>query len=347
MTKEHNKSADETRAFMARFSKIMEEHFSDIMSGSDDIAVGVSGGGDSMALCYALSAFFSGDKKKVIHALSVDHRLREEAAQEVTHVAEELKGMANIHHHVLTWEYDNKPSARIQEKARQARYDLMTDYMRKEGISYLFLGHHMDDQAETVLFRLAKGSGLDGLGGMSFIHEMSDDIVLCRPFLEERKADILSFCGEKDIRYIDDPSNHSEGYARVRLRKSMEVLSAEGLTPKRLAITAKRLSRARDALVYVVDKEYKNCIKEESKNRIVLNCDLLLSNPYDIVLRIILKVMAELSKEQNYGARLERVENLCDDLMKPEPFRKRTLGKIIFDCDAKKGELSLSCEQGV
>lgn len=328
--------------FMARFSAAMESRYAELIDSNVDIAVGVSGGSDSMALCYALSDFFEG-AGKTLHALSVDHGLRPEAAQEARQVARALDALPNVQHHILTWRHDEKPTARVQESARNARYDLMGDYMRDHNLSHLFLGHHMDDQAETFLFRLAKGSGLDGLGGMSHIGTR-DDIYLCRPFLDMQKSEIIDFCEDYQIQYIRDPSNESDDYARVRLRKSMDVLSAEGLTSKRLAVTAKRLLRVRESMDYIVEKEYKNATSRKDKDRIVLNVGLLLTNPFEIVLRVVLKTMAELSPERDYGVRLERAENLCEDLMKPKSFRKRTLGGVVFECNKDQATLELSRE---
>tara|TARA_R110001592_G_scaffold20926_20_gene84805 strand:- start:28881 stop:29924 length:1044 start_codon:yes stop_codon:yes gene_type:complete len=344
MTEKRTDNADKMRDFMTHFSEMMDRHFTDVLADQADIAVGVSGGADSVALCYALSKFFAHDTNRTIHALSVDHGLREEAQQEAQHVQTLLQELPNVRHSILTWDHTDKPTSRIQERARRARYDLMHDYMAAHDLSCLFVGHHMDDQAETFLFRLAKGSGLDGLGGMPFIQELNARTVLCRPLLEMGKAEIVYFCKAEGIAYIDDPSNQCDDYARVRLRKSMDVLAVEGLTPKRLSVTAKRLYRGRDALDYVSENEYKKCTKAKDSNRIVLDVDLLLIQPFDIVLRVMLRAIAALSPDQDYGARLERVEHLCEDLMKPEAFRKRTLNKIIFDCNTQTREILLSRE---
>ena len=327
---------------MARFSNVMESQYADVINSDADIAVGVSGGPDSMALCYALSGFFEGSDR-TLHALSIDHGLRPEAGEEVRQVAEILNGLPNVQHHILTWHHDEKPTARVQESARNARYDLMKDYMRDHNLSHLFLGHHMDDQAETFLFRLAKGSGLDGLCGMPHIGTRGD-IHLCRPFLDMQKSAIIDFCDDRDIDYIHDPSNESDDFARVRLRKSMDVLSDEGLTPKRLAVTAKRLLNVRGAIDHVVEKEYKKVLSRKDKDRIVLNIGVLFENPFEIVLRVVLKAMAELSPDRDYGVRLERAENLCEDLLKQNEFRKRTLGGVVFERSKDQATLELSRE---
>ncbi len=329
-------------SFMDGVSDAMAMHFSDM--GEGDIAVGVSGGADSMALCFALSEYFKDSAAVTIHALSVDHALRTESLGEAQHVAEMLKPLSNVEHQILTWAHETKPDARIQEKARVARYDLMKNYMRAHNITMLFLGHHMDDQAETLLFRLAKGSGLDGLSCMSVVQRMENDFILCRPLLGLNKVDIILFCEGRGIGFINDPSNDCEDYARVRLRKSRDILAEEGLTSKRLSVAAKRFSRARKALDLMANNSFEGCLLENKSGRVVFKLSGLVSYPEEIVLRVILKAMSNLQNDTGYGTRLERVENLCADLMKPDSFRKRTLGGIIFECRNKDDQLILSLE---
>ena len=314
------------------------------------IAVGVSGGADSMALCHALSDYvrvFSPQTR--IYALSVDHRLRKESAEEVCFVREVVTKLPNVSHHTVIWEEGSEQGTRIEERAREARYGLFFEFMAGNDIEHLFVGHHQNDQAETFLFRLAKGSGLDGLACMPEMSETFHNgrkFILCRPLLGEQKSNILEFVREYSISYIEDPSNKDEAFARVRLRQSMDVLSKEGLSPKRLYMTAKRLKRARDALEYVSDIEYKKSIKACNTKTIVLEQRFLGDFPLEIVIRIILKAMEALKGESwGYGPRLERIENLCEDLIQPEPFRKRTLNGIIFERKDKSGEIVLSLEK--
>ncbi len=306
-----------------------------------DIAVGVSGGADSMALCFALSECFSNNKK--IHALTVDHGLRDESNAESQYVADKLKNLTNVTHHILKWEHDsgNKPDARIQEKARNARYNLMARYMMGLGITHLFLGHHMNDQAETFLFRLAKGSGIDGLSCMLPIQKMDNGIILCRPMLGVQKSEIIDFCSDKGISFIDDPSNECDDYARVRLRKSMDILSAEGLSTKRLAVNAMRHARARSALGFIADRAFIDCLVNKDAKRIVFDSKGLVCNPEEIILRVILRAVTELKSENGYGARMEKMEALCFDFINAKQFRKQTLGGVIFERKDDKFIMSL------
>ncbi len=324
---------------------MIKAFFDKYMDGSCDIAVAVSGGADSMALCFALSEYLSNDI--TIHALTVDHGLRLEAGDEALHVAQQLARLPNIEHHILKWEHSGgaTPDARIQELARNARYDLMGGYMRERDIAHLFLGHHMGDQAETFLFRLAKGSGIDGLSCMLPLQKMVNDVILCRPMLDLEKSYMIDFCADRAIEYIDDPSNKSDNYARVRLRKSMDILASEGLSAKRLSVCAARHARARKALEYAADKGFEQCILQNDAKRIVFAFKPLTEMPEEIVLRIVITAMAHLTHSEGYGARLERVENLCSDLMTEKPFRKRTLGGLVFEHNSKDNTFVIFLER--
>ena len=306
------------------------------------IAIAVSGGADSMALAHAL-AMYCADKGICIHALSVDHGLRPEARDEALLVQKSLSVYDHVRHEILTWEHEEEVHARLQETARAARYGLMEAYMLEHGIKHLFLGHHMDDQAETFLFRLAKGSGLDGL---SCMHPVQDngDIYLMRPFLGISKSKLIAFCQNNKISYIDDPSNENTDFARVRLRKSMDVLSEEGLTPKRLAVTAQRMARARKALDNIARTVFEQSHKKDG-SRIVFDFKELILNEEEVFFRVIDFAMKALSHEEGYGVRKEKFESLCEDLLKLTAFRTRTLGGVIFMRDDKNDLLIMECER--
>jgi tRNA(Ile)-lysidine synthase len=312
------------------------------LSQSEHIAFAVSGGPDSMALCHLMHHWAQG-AGKTCHALTVDHGLRPESEAEAKAVQDQLKSYPNLSHTILKWDHDN-PSTRIQESARDARYELMAEYCKSHGIAHLFLAHHADDQAETVLFRLAKGSGLDGLGGMKMRNAYNSDLSLCRPFLDIEKSRLIATCDTYKIKYIEDPSNENETYARARLRKARNVLEAEGLTTKRLMKTAQRMTRASDALKHITQMEYPKCVHHNPAVTII-DIPQLLSHPHEIIVRIVIQAMEELAPEMT--TRMERIENLCVDIIhipNDKEFRKRTLGGVVFDWNAKKHHLTLTKE---
>ena len=328
-----------------RLAAVMEQYYRCKLGDVQQIAIGVSGGPDSMALCCALSDYFSENMPDmVIHALTVDHDLRPESGEEAAAVSAALSSLCNIEHRTLLWQHDAQPTSRIQEQARSARYLLMRTFMRERGINHLFLGHHMNDQAETFLFRLAKGSGLDGLACMSYKSQQEDGVFICRPFLEEGKSELQKFCEEKGLDYITDTSNEENKFARVRLRQSMGILSEEGLTPKRLSVTAKRISRAREALDDVAEKLYKGSILKIETDRLVFDLYVFANQHEEFVVRMLKKAMDTLQPDREYSARMQRIERLCVALMEPKSFEKRTLGGVVFECDILAGDLIMSRE---
>jgi tRNA(Ile)-lysidine synthase len=195
-----------------------------------------------MALLWLLSQWAK-ERDITVAAFTVDHGLRAESAEEARKVSGWIKDWPNVLHHVLVWEGE-KPESRILEEARGKRYALIAEAMKQYGAKYLFVAHHRDDQAETFLIRLAKGSGLDGLAAMRPVQNMESGITLLRPLLDVSKDDLILLCKENKIPYVDDPTNKNEDYLRPRLRAAHGVLAEEGLSAKRLGLTAKRLARA-------------------------------------------------------------------------------------------------------
>ena len=212
------------------------------------LAVALSGGPDSTALAL-LADGWARQRGGSVEALTVDHRLRPGSAEEA---AEAGRAMAarGIAHAVLLW--TRAPLRASQETAREARYALLEAGCRRRGLRHLALGHTLDDQAETVLLRLAQGSGIDGLAGMPARSER-DGLVLLRPLLGFPKARLVATCGALGAPWAEDPSNADPRFARARLRAAWPILEREGLTAERLAALARRAGRVRGLLDRLTD----------------------------------------------------------------------------------------------
>jgi len=320
------------------FANLLTSYFHDDIT--HPIAVGVSGGADSLALVKLLSDWGRVD----IHALTVDHGLRAESADEAKAVGQQIADFPRVTHSILTWQGD-KPEARIQEEARNARYALMAKYCAQHGIEHLFLAHHADDQAETVLFRLAKGSGLDGLSGMRMMQSYDENLTLVRPILSIEKSRLVATCLHHGLDYIDDPSNFCDTYARPRLRAAREVLEGEGLSTKRLATTALRLQRARDALHGITDTIWTDVrLKPHNDQHVRLDWGALHRQPEEIGLRVVIKAIETLKPDRAYLPRMEKIESLFHDLRHEDSFRKRTLGGLVFERDDKAQIITVGLE---
>lgn len=214
------------------------------------IAVAVSGGADSMALAL-LTADWAKKKRIGVLPLIVDHRLRAESTTEARHVAGLLR-KAGLTPQILTWDAKVKPAANRQAAAREARYALLAQACAKAGIRHLLLAHHRDDQAETLLLRALRGSGVDGLAAMQ-PRALRDSLVLLRPLLDLPKARLVATLQKRKQAWVEDPSNANASFQRVRVRAALDLLSGNDLEHRaelaqHLAQTAKNFARTRKLL---------------------------------------------------------------------------------------------------
>jgi tRNA(Ile)-lysidine synthase len=325
------------------------KEFSGLLTSFPDVLnsgwlVGVSGGPDSMALCHMLSRLRAETGNSEFYVVTVDHGLRPESAVEARHVSEWLTGWRNVRHKILELDWgDGKPRTRIMEKAREGRNAAICKYARKKGIKHIFAAHHMDDQAETFLMRLAGGSGLDGLSAMNMFQPMESEI-FCRPLLQFSKEEIISYCKSRDVPFVSDPSNNNLCYLRPRLRNAAQVLEKEGLSALRLARTATRLRRAREALERCAAEVYRKVSERHESGSVTIDYEKLAQEPEEIRLRVLSKCMEYMGGEGSYPPRLEKMEKLAVDMFSGGPFPRRTLGGYIFSVDRRKNEICLEKE---
>lgn len=297
------------------------------------IAVAVSGGADSMALALLLIQW-SRAHNVTLHALTVDHGLREAAAEEARQVAAWLAPL-RVPHTTLQWEegrdYRARPAS-AQSAARDARYGLMTDWCRSHHATHLFLAHHADDQAETFLQRLTRGSGVDGLAAMAPRTERAG-VVFARPLLATPKARLTDFCREAGQPWLEDPSNRDDAYGRVRLRAARDVLAREGLTPDRILNTADHMRRARAALDHYVHALLSAACVWDAYGVGRLDLGPFLAAPEEIGLRALAAVLMT-GSGQVYRPRFERLLRLYETL-RTDAWRDCTLhGCMLVRADA-------------
>jgi tRNA(Ile)-lysidine synthase len=208
------------------------------------LAVAVSGGADSMALC-RLAADFVQAQGGDLTALTVDHGLRQESAEESGRVAGWMCNFG-IRHRILAW-IGAKPCSGIQQAARVERYRLLLGWCRENNVRHLLLGHHRTDQAETVLHRVLRGSGLNGLAGMSPVAEVAD-VRVFRPLISWSPAALRALLRQWGWPWLEDPSNRDCRFARPRLRKAAPSLAAFGVTTDALLALATGAAAARSAM---------------------------------------------------------------------------------------------------
>jgi tRNA(Ile)-lysidine synthase len=218
------------------------------------IALAVSGGPDSLALLLLARGAFPGR----IEAATVDHRLRKENAEEARHVASICAAFAVPH---IVLEADTVlAGASLQAQARALRYRLLGRWAAARGTLWLATGHHLDDQAETLLMRLARGSGLAGLAGIRAMRPDAE-VTVIRPLLGWCREELAAIVAEAGLQPVDDPSNRSDAFDRTHVRR---LLRDSALLPvPRLAAAAAHLAEAEEALAWAAEREWQARARRE------------------------------------------------------------------------------------
>jgi tRNA(Ile)-lysidine synthase len=261
------------------------------------VALAVSGGGDSTALMW-LAARWAGetDDPPQLTVLTVDHGLRPNSGEEARWVLEQAHhlGLAGV---VLEWRGD-KPVTGVQARARQARYDLLMRWCGDHAADALATAHSLDDQVETFVMRLARGSGLDGLAGIreAGTWAMRDGTVaLLRPLLGLSRARLRNTLTAAGQSWIEDPSNTDPRYERVRWRNTLEILQQQGLAPAMIALSVGRLDRARQALEHATARLEADAVVHQGE-RATLHLDAVQGEPEELMVRLLQRLIVR------YGA---------------------------------------------
>ncbi|MCC6467608.1 MAG: tRNA lysidine(34) synthetase TilS [Alphaproteobacteria bacterium] len=284
------------------------------------LAVAVSGGPDSLCLCL-LAHDWARARGGRVEALTVDHKLRPESTAEARQVGRWLK-RRGIAHRILAWR-DPKPATGIAAAARAARYRLIVDWAAARGVLHLLLAHHRDDQAETVLLRLGRGSGVDGLAAMAPQVELAELRVL-RPFLAVPKRRLEATLAALKQPWVEDPGNRAGSSARSRVRLAAAALARDGIAPGRLAETAARLGRARAALESATATLLARAVLAHPAGFLRLDPRPLAAAPAELRLRALARCLMAVSGEV-YPPRLERLERLEQAMFGGAPARGHTL----------------------
>ena len=296
------------------------------------IVVAVSGGPDSICLLHALAAWAGrGPDRPCILAATIDHGLRAESRAEAEAVARVAAGLG-VPHEILTWR--DPPAGRrpSQAASRTARYGLLAAFVRSRDASALAVAHTADDQAETVLLRLAAGSGPGGLAAMRPVSMRAGTRIL-RPLLDLPKARLVATCRENGWSFVDDPSNADPASERVRWRAIMPLLAAEGLDASRLARLARRMARAEEALEAAAGSAAESCGLVRTTEGASCDAAALLRHPDEIALRVLARAAAPAEPAPHAALRLARLEAALDALRgalgEGRPLRRTLAGRLL------------------
>jgi len=300
--------------FLADLSGLWPEAQSE--GGEARLGLAVSGGPDSCALLLLAAAALPGR----VEAATVDHRLRPEAADEAAGVAA-LCARLGLPHRTLEVEV---PSGNVQAEARRARYAALAGWIKDRGLAALATAHHADDQAETLLLRLNRASGVSGLAGTRALGRVPEtNLPLLRPLLGWRRSELEAVVAAAGVTAAQDPSNHDERFDRVRLRKALQ--GADWLDIPAIAESASHLADADAALDWAARREWSECVRKEG-----LGMSYRPQAPRAIALRVIARIVEEMDSEVPRGSAVARV---FDSLLAGSPV---SIGNLVARPDVKR-----------
>lgn len=296
------------------------------------LGLAVSGGSDSMAMLVLAADWAKGTGAK-LQVATVDHGLRPEAAEEASWVASRCAELG-LPHDTLKWA--EAPSGNVQSAARTARYDLLADWARDLDLDAVAVAHTADDQAETFVMRLARGSGVDGLSAMQDDWQ-AQDMRWLRPVLTAGRVDLRQVLTERGVDWIDDPSNTDTRFERVRVRKAMADLAQLGLDRDRLVGTAERMAEARKALTQAAVDAAEACA-EIALGDVLFDADVYMALPTETRHRLLAAAIRYVSGAA-YRPRYDALKEVEAQVLDGE---RRTLSGCTLDL--KAGQIAIGRE---
>ena len=286
--------------------------------------IAVSGGPDSMALT-ALSHVLMKEKNYKIFFVLVDHGIRRNSHKEALQVKKLLK-INNIDLKILR--NKKKIVSNIQKNARDIRYGLLIKYCKKNKAQSLLTAHHQDDQIETFLIRLSRGSGVEGLSSMNETTKLKHGVNLIRPFLEFKKIQLSYISNKVFGKTFKDPSNKNKNFLRTNIRDLKKILQNKGLNFEKIIRSIKNISSSKEAINFYVARSIKKFVKFRKKETI-LNLKQFRKEPKEIRFRIINNIVKKRTNSY-YPPRSEKVLNLINNFQ-ANNLKKCTLGGCIFE----------------
>ena len=303
------------------------------LEGLRGLLLAVSGGSDSTALL-VLAARWAKKRKRgpKLLAVTVDHGLRPEAKREAAAV-KRLARRLGVPHRTLRWS-GRKPKTGLQEAARMARYSLLAQEALRAGYDHILTAHTLDDQAETVLLRLARGSGLTGLAGMAHASAVpiggDSAVFLVRPLLRVPKSSLVATLKAAGIGHSEDPTNRDPRFTRTRWRSLMPALAQEGLDARGLTRLAMRVRRAEATIEFAVGAARAALAPAPwpESGPIVFEAARFGDLPAEVALRLLGRAVAQTGNEG--PVELAKLEELYEALRQArKPLRRTLAGALI------------------
>ncbi len=298
--------------------------------------VAVSGGPDSLALVALTRAYSLKNNKKFYYVL-VDHNLRKNSNKEAAQVKNLLKKKKITLKIFLN---KKKITRNIQAESRNIRYEILSNFCKKKGVKILLTAHNLEDQVETFLIRLSRGSGLRGLSAMKLLSKINSQVDLYRPLLDVKKQFLIKISKKIFGKYFKDPSNKNTKYLRTKVRSLKRPLEKSGIKYEQIFKSIQNLSSSKSTLDIYLKKTFKDLIKKTNRE-ILIDYAKYNHLSEDIKMILINKAIKKLKKNY-YDVRAKKLSKLIKNLGQKK-FKKASLGGCIF---LKKGaNLSLMVEK--
>ena len=298
--------------------------------------VAVSGGPDSLALV-ALTKAYAFTKKTNFKYILVDHNIRKNSAKEAKQVKSLLKKNKINLNIILN---KKKINSNIQGLARNTRYEILSNYSKKNKINTLLTAHNLEDQVETFFIRLSRGSGLKGLTAMSSLSKINNKVNLYRPLLDIKKKFLIKISKQIFGKYFKDPSNANLKFLRTKIRKLKKPLENSGIEYDQIIKSINNLAISKATLDEYFKKIFRSII-QKNKKEILVNFKKFKELNIEIKIAVINEAIKKIKKNY-YNLRSKKVDNLIKNIERRN-FKKSTLGGCIFII--KKGNLCLKNEK--
>ena len=293
----------------------------------NQVSVAVSGGVDSIVLLHLMIAWAKKNNFPLPVVLTVDHKLRKESQKEAKFVENYAKELGAEKSFILNWDKNNI-HGNVQAQARKARYTLLAEWCKNNNIKYLFVGHHKDDQAETFLLRLERGSGIDGLSSMDYKSYMNG-ICILRPLLNFSRSDIEEYAKSHGLEWVEDQSNQDIKYRRTLYRDLLKASSNQKNLTERISLAAMHMKRAAKALKYYTYLALNECVTVHDLGYIEIKFSQFKELPEEIALRVLLYSIMAISGKY-YKPRFSKLTTLFSEIL------HNTINRTFSKCKIKK-----------
>ena len=303
----------------------LDRKFCEVMQDVSECSIGlaVSGGGDSMSLL-VMASKWAYQFRKDLKVVTIDHHLRSDSRTEADHVKIKAESLGHSHD-ILDWRYETN-TGNFQAAASKARKQLISTWAKKKCINVVLLGHTADDQAETFLMRLARGSGVDGLACMNRSKKLYD-IEWFRPLLSFQREDLRYYLDFQNIKWFDDPSNENIRYTRVKARKLLKELEILGIRQRVLLETAERMGKAKEVLNDAAREAGEEYLRLREWGDIEVDKKLFEVTRHETYLRLLAHIIKFISGSM-YRTRFSELKQFVSALIEPT-FKARTIGGVI------------------